>query len=159
MLSHTLMGSCAFMDIRTSQAMHHLKTLWTLCSSHLTCRRADSSLTWLLILKSPHSSYILVCGKCLHGGSRNSILSTPTSMSSPSTCMTPGETCLIKSWNENKDGSCKVFFHVPHFVDLHLAARKLLQLCLYISAISTPKTGYCEKVNPHNPSHHDWSTY
>ena len=44
-------------------------------------------------------------------------LSTPTSMSSPSTFMTPGETCQIKSWKENREGSCKVFFHVPHFVD------------------------------------------
>ena len=67
-LSHTLLGSCALMDIRTSQAMHHLKPLWTACSSHLTCRRSDSFLTWLLILGSRHSSYILVCGKCLHGG-------------------------------------------------------------------------------------------
>ena len=28
------------MDIHTFQAMHHLKTLWTLCSSHLACCRA-----------------------------------------------------------------------------------------------------------------------
>ena len=42
---------------------------------------------------------------------------TPTWMSSPSTFMTQDETCLIKSWKENRDGSCKVFFHVPHFVD------------------------------------------
>ena len=42
--------------------------------------------------------------------------STPTSMSSPSTFMTQGETCQIKSCKGNRDGSCKVFFHVPHFV-------------------------------------------
>ena len=72
-LSHTLLGSCALMDIRTSQAMHHLKALWTPCSSHLTCRRSDSFLTWLLTLGSRHSYYILVCGTYLHGESRNSI--------------------------------------------------------------------------------------
>ena len=44
-------------------------------------------------------------------------LSTPTSMSSPSTFMTQDETYPIKSWKENRDGSYKVFFHVPHFVD------------------------------------------
>ena len=60
MLSHTLLGSCALMDIRTSQAMHHLKTLWTPCSSHLACSRADSILTWLLFLRSRPSSHILV---------------------------------------------------------------------------------------------------
>ena len=43
--------------------------------------------------------------------------------SSPSTFMTPGETCLIKSWKENRDGSCKVSFHVPHFVAHQSAAR------------------------------------
>ena len=43
--------------------------------------------------------------------------STPTSLSSPSTFMTLHETCPIKSWKESRDGSCKVFFHVPHFVD------------------------------------------
>ena len=31
-------------------------------------------------------------------------------------------------------------------------------LCLYIFAISTPETGYCENAHPHNPCHHDWST-
>ena len=35
MLSYTLLGTCALMDIRTSQAMHHLKTLWT--PRMLTC--------------------------------------------------------------------------------------------------------------------------
>ena len=49
--------------------------------------------------------------------------STPTSMSSPSTFMTPGETCPIKSWKGNRDGSCKVYFHVPHFVGHQSAAR------------------------------------
>ena len=43
--------------------------------------------------------------------------STPTSMSSPSTSMTQDGICLLKSWKENRDGSCKVFTHVPHFVD------------------------------------------
>ena len=40
MSSHTLLGSCALMDIRTSQAMHHLKTLLDtlqLTSRMLTC--------------------------------------------------------------------------------------------------------------------------
>ena len=64
MLSYTILGSCALMDIRTSQAMRHLKTLWTPCSSHLVCCRADSIVTWLLFLRSRHSSHILVCGKC-----------------------------------------------------------------------------------------------
>ena len=36
--------------------------------------------------------------------------STPTSMSSPSTFMTPGETCLIKSWKENRDGHARCSF-------------------------------------------------
>ena len=44
--------------------------------------------------------------------------STPTPMSSPSTFMTQEDgICLIKSWKVNRDGSCKVFFEVPHFVD------------------------------------------
>ena len=42
-------------------------------------------------------------------------LSIPTSMSNLSTFMTQDETCQIKSWKENRDGSCKVFFHVPYF--------------------------------------------
>ena len=56
-LSYTFLGTCAPMDIRTSQAMHHLKTLSTPCSSHLACWRADSILTWLLFLRSRHSSH------------------------------------------------------------------------------------------------------
>ena len=40
-----------------------------------------------------------------------------TSTSSPSTFMTQDEICVIKSWKENREGSCKMFFHVPHFVD------------------------------------------
>ena len=31
--------------------------------------------------------------------------------------MTQDETCLIKLWKENREGSYKVFFHVPYFVD------------------------------------------
>ena len=38
-------------------------------------------------------------------------------MSSPSAFMTQDEICPIKSWKENREGSCKVFFHVLHFVD------------------------------------------
>ena len=40
---------------------------------------------------------------------------------------------------ENRYGSCKVFFHVPRFVDQQSAARSSLQCCLYISATSTPR--------------------
>ena len=42
-------------------------------------------------------------------------------------------------------GFCKGCFHVPHFVDLHSAARKLLQLCPNTLAISTPKNGVSRK--------------
>ena len=63
-LSYTLLGSCALMDIRTSQALHHLEALLTPCSSHLACGRADSILSWLLFLRSRHSSHMLICGKC-----------------------------------------------------------------------------------------------
>ena len=42
--------------------------------------------------------------------------STPTSMSSPSTFMTPDWICPIKFWKDNRDGSYNVFFHVPYFV-------------------------------------------
>ena len=38
-----------------------------------------------------------------------------------------------------RDGSCKVCFHVPHFVDLVSAATKHLLFCPYILPISTPK--------------------
>ena len=44
--------------------------------------------------------------------------SAPMSMSNLFTFMKQDGICLIKSWKENRDGSCKVFFHVPHFVDL-----------------------------------------
>ena len=50
--------------------------------------------------------------------------------------MTQDETCQIKSWKGNSDGSCKVFFSVLHFVDHQSAARRLLRSCLYISATS-----------------------
>ena len=53
--------------------------------------------------------------------------STPTSMSSPSTFMTQDEGYPIKSWKENRDGPCKVFSHVPHFVDHQWADRNALQ--------------------------------
>ena len=65
--------------------------------------------------------------------------SIPTSMSNLSTFMTQDETCQIKSWKGNRDGSCKVFFHVPHFVDHQWAARSPSQCFLYISATSTPR--------------------
>ena len=61
-------------------------------------------------------------------------------MSNPSIVMTQGETCQIKSWKEISDGSCKVFFHVPHCVDHQSAGRSPLQCCLYISATSTPRS-------------------
>ena len=61
-------------------------------------------------------------------------------MSNPSIIVTQGETCQIKSWKENSDGSCKVFFHVPHCVDHQSAGRSPLQCCLYISATSTPRS-------------------
>ena len=44
-------------------------------------------------------------------------LSTPTSMSSPSTFMTQDEISPIKTWKGNRDGFDKVFFHVLHFLD------------------------------------------
>ena len=59
-LSYTLLGLCTLIEIRSSQAMHHLKTLWTLCSSHLACGRADSIPTCLLFMRSRHSSHILI---------------------------------------------------------------------------------------------------
>ena len=74
--------------------------------------------------------------------------STPTSMSSPSTFMTQDESYPIKSWKENREGSCKVFFHVPHFVDHQWAGRSTLQRSLFISATFTPK----RKVSPRSSS-------
>ena len=65
--------------------------------------------------------------------------SFPTSMSSPSTFMTQDETCQIKSWKGNRDGSYKMFFHVPHFGVNQKAGRNNLQCSLYISATSTPR--------------------
>ena len=62
-----------------------------------------------------------------------------TSMSSASTFMPQDEACQIKSWKGNRDGSCKVFFHVPYFVDHQSAARSSVQCCPYISATSTPR--------------------
>ena len=41
--------------------------------------------------------------------------STPMSMSNLFTFMKQDGNCLIKSREENRDGSCKVFFHVPYF--------------------------------------------
>ena len=69
----------------------------------------------------------------------NKDTSTPTSMSSPSTFMTQDESYPIKSWKENRDGSYKVFFHVPHFVVHQGADRHALQCSLFISASFTPK--------------------
>ena len=47
---------------------------------------------------------------------------------------------------------------VPHFADLFSAARKHLQFCPYILAISTPKkTVYCEKLILTIRANHDWS--
>ena len=75
-------------------------------------------------------------------------LSTPTSMSSPSTFMTQDESYPIKSWKENRDGSYKVFFHVPHFVDHQWAGRSSLLCCPCISATSTPR----RKASPRSSS-------
>ena len=52
---------------------------------------------------------------------------------------------------ETRGGFCKECFHLPHFVDLLSAARKHVQFCPYLLAISTPNNGYCEKAHPHNP--------
>ena len=61
--------------------------------------------------------------------------------------------------HDTRGGFRKGCYHVPHFVDLHSAARNLLLLCLYKKAISTHKTGVLQKkAHPHNPCHHDWST-
>ena len=65
--------------------------------------------------------------------------STPTSMSSPSTFLTQDEIGLIKSWKENRNGSCKVFFHVPYFVVRQWAGKSTLPCCQNISATSTPR--------------------
>ena len=48
---------------------------------------------------------------------------------------------------ENRDGSCKVFFHVPHFVDHQSAARKSVTvLSLHISNIYAKKKGIAKKL-------------
>ena len=61
--------------------------------------------------------------------------------------MTQDETCQTKSWKENRDGSCKVFFHVPHFVDHQSAARRYLQcLSLHISNIYAKNKGTAKKL-------------
>ena len=44
------------------------------------------------------------------------------------------------------DGFCKEGFLVPHFVDPLSAARKLLQLCPYISNIYDRKRGIGKKL-------------
>ena len=67
---------------------------------------------------------------------------TPSTLilkSSLFTFMIPGAICLIRWWKETRCGFCKGCFHVPHFVDLLSAARKLLQFCFYVLPISTPK--------------------
>ena len=57
--------------------------------------------------------------------------STLTSVSNLSTFMTQGEACKTKSLKENRDGSYKVFFHVPYFGVRQSAGRSILRCCLY----------------------------
>ena len=49
------------------------------------------------------------------------------------------ETCLIKLRKKNRNGSRKVFFHVPHVSDHQWADRSTTQCCFYISATSTSR--------------------
>ena len=58
------------------------------------------------------------------------------------TFMTQDEICLIKSWKENRDGSCKVFFHVPRFVD----HQYFTVLSLHISNVYAKKKGVAKKL-------------
>ena len=61
--------------------------------------------------------------------------------------MTPGEICLVKSWKENRGGSCKVFFHVPHFVDHPTSGQVTFTvLSLHTSNIYAKKKGIAKKL-------------
>ena len=61
--------------------------------------------------------------------------------------MTPGENCLIKSGKENRGGSCKVFFHVPHFVAHPVSGQKTFTVVsLRISNIYAKKRGIAKKL-------------
>ena len=74
-------------------------------------------------------------------------LSTPTSMSSPSTFMTQDAICPIKSWKENRDGSSKVFFHVPFFRPPRVSGQKYFTvLSLHISNMYARKRGIAKKL-------------
>ena len=71
--------------------------------------------------------------------------STLTSVSNRSTFMTQGEAC--KSLKENRDGSDKVFFHVPYFGVRQLAAKSALRCCpIHISNIYAKKKGIAKKL-------------
>ena len=81
---------------------------------------------------------------------------SPISMSSPSTFITRGDTCVIKSWKGNRDGSCKVFFHVPRFVD---HSERLGDLYCGVSTYQQhhcQEESHCQEDHPHHLCYHDY---
>ena len=58
---------------------------------------------------------------------------------------------------EREQGSCKVFFHVHHFV-VHQRAEALHSSPLFISETFTPRWGIqCQEAHPLSSCHHDFS--
>ena len=81
------------------------------------------------------------CGRIVVSGRSGTV-------SKLSTFMTQGEACQNKSLKVNKDGCCKEFCHVPHFVVPQTAVRSSLPCCPCISATSTPR----RKASPRSSS-------
>ena len=68
-------------------------------------------------------------------------------MPNRSTFVTQGEAYKIKSLKENRDGFCKVFFHVPHFIEPQPVVKKFFAvLSLHISNIWAKKNGIAKKL-------------
>ena len=147
--------------------LRHMATTHTFLLNHL-CRGGSASTTGTLGLdvggkthlrnKLRRSGILLPCKKRLtmlitiffkNGftwrtlrAARFSSIRTPstlTSMSNLCTFMTQGGACQIKSSKVNKDGFCKEFSHVPHFVEPQSVVRSYFLCCLCISATSTPR--------------------
>ena len=108
----------------------HIAVKWYIvtCKKHLTMLITiffKNDFTWPTIRAARFSS--------------TRTLSTLTSASNLFTFMTQGEACKIKLLKENRDGSHKVFFHVPYFGVRQLAGRGTLRCCLYTLATFMPK--------------------
>ena len=74
--------------------------------------------------------------------------STPTSMSSPSTFMIPGEPCLLKLLKANMDDFYMVFFHVPYVGVRQLAGSGKDNLSTVDEAFSDNWADVCGFLRP-----------